>query len=188
MSTCPFFPMAKETDDEKKDESRLFREAMNDVAPIKQDRIDPHREKIKPVPVSRIQDDREVMHSLLSDHVSEEIETGDELLFQRAGIQNTVMRKLRRGHYAIEAELDLHRRTVDQSRQLINEFINTAQLQGIRCVRIIHGKGYGSEGRLPVLKNMVNSWLKQKKEVLAFCSAVPNDGGTGAVYVLLKKS
>ncbi len=179
--------MTKETDDDKKNERRLFRHAMRGVTPIKQDRIDPHRENKKPVPASRIKDDREVMDSLLSDHISEEVETGEELLFQRPGIQHNVMRKLRRGQYAIEAELDLHRRTVDQSRQLINVFINTAQVQGIRCVRIIHGKGHGSEGKLPILKNMVNSWLRQKKEVLAFCSALPNDGGTGAVYVLLAR-
>lgn len=179
--------MPKETDDNKKDDTELFREAVSGVAPLKQDRIEPHRSKRKPVPESRIQDDRDVMDSLLSDHVSEEIETGDELLFQRPGIQNTVMRKLRRGQYTIEAELDLHRKTVDQSRQLMSSFIDSAQKNGQRCVRIIHGKGYGSEGKLPILKNMVNSWLKQKNEVLAFCSALPNDGGTGAVYVLLAR-
>jgi len=170
------------------DDSKLFKNAIKGAKPLKQDSIEPHRDRPKPVPVSREADDREVMDSLLSDHVIEEVETGDELLFQRPGIQHTVMRKLRRGQYAIEAELDLHRRTVVESRQLLAAFLHNAQRDGKRCVRIIHGKGHGSEAKLPVLKNKVNSWLQQKNEVLAYCSAIPCDGGTGAVYVLLAKS
>ena len=170
------------------DDSKLFKNAIKGVKPLKQDSVEPHRDQPKPIPISREADDREVMDSLLSDHVTEEVETGDELLFQRPGIQHTVMRKLRRGQYAIEAELDLHRRTVEESRQLLATFLYNAQRDGKRCVRIIHGKGHGSVAKLPVLKNKVNSWLQQKNEVLAFCSAIPNDGGTGAVYVLLAKS
>ncbi|MDH5632976.1 MAG: Smr/MutS family endonuclease [Gammaproteobacteria bacterium] len=168
-------------------DNKLFRDAIKGITPLKQDRIEPHREKPKPVPASRDADDRDVMDSLLSDHVIEDVDTGDELLFKRAGIQTTVMRKLRRGQYAIEAELDLHRRTVDQARDLLAAFIQRAQLDGKRCVRIVHGKGYGSANKLPVLKNMVNSWLQQRNEVLAFSSATPQDGGTGAVYVLLSR-
>ncbi|MBE9515813.1 MAG: Smr/MutS family protein [Proteobacteria bacterium] len=171
----------------EEDDNKLFKDAIKGVTPLKQDNIAPHRNKPKPRPVSREADDREVMDSLLSDHIIDEVETGDELLFQRPGIQHTVMRKLRRGQYAIEAELDLHRRTVEESRQLIGSFLHNAQLDNKRCVRIIHGKGHGSTGKLPVLKNKVNSWLQQKNEVLAFCSAIPSDGGTGAVYVLLAK-
>ncbi|GMR21215.1 MAG: hypothetical protein BMS9Abin36_1814 [Gammaproteobacteria bacterium] len=165
-----------------------FHEAMAGARPLKQDRITPHSTPRKPIPEQKYRDEREVMDALLSDdYAPDEIESGDELLFKRPGIQNHVMRKLRRGQYVIEAELDLHRRTVDEARELLATFLYQAQQQGRRCIRVIHGKGYGSAGKLPVLKGRVNSWLQQKDEVLAFCSAIQRDGGTGAVYVLLKK-
>jgi len=140
------------------------------------------------VPEQTRRDQREVINSLLSDEYdSAEIETGEELLHVRPGLQQTVIRKLRRGQYAIEAELDLHGATVTQAREAVDEFLGAARERGKRCVRIIHGKGHSSVGKMPVLKGKVNSWLRQKDEVLAFCSARPNDGGTGAVYVLLKR-
>ncbi|MDH5649477.1 MAG: Smr/MutS family protein [Gammaproteobacteria bacterium] len=166
----------------------LFRQAVKDAQPLKQDRTSPYRKRRKPVPEKTREDEQEVMASLLSDGFEPaDVETGDELLFQRGGIQNTVMRKLRRGQFAIEAELDLHRRTSEEARELLNQFLVVSQQSGYRCVRVIHGKGLGSEGRVPVLKNKINSWLRQKQEVLAFSSAIARDGGTGAVYVLLKK-
>jgi len=165
----------------------LFKQAINDVRPIPQDKVSPYRTKKKAVPTKRIEDDQDVMDSLLSDHVSEEIESGEELLFQRPGIQNNVMRKLRKGQYSIEAQLDLHRMIVPEARESLVDFLVTSRKQGLRCVRVIHGKGLGSPGKLPVLKGMVNSWLKQRDDVLAFCSAPRQDGGTGAVYILLKK-
>lgn len=169
------------------DES-LFLDAVGNAKPLKQDRIGPYREPRRPVPEQRLKDDADVMENLLSDgNESPEVETGEELLFQRPGLQKKVMRKLRRGEYAIEDELDLHQRTVDQSRDDLNRFLHESRGNDFRCVRIIHGKGLGSPGKLPVLKNKVNNWLRQKDEVLAFCSATPRDGGTGAVYVLLKR-
>jgi len=174
--------------DEKDDESDLFRKAVGNIRPVKQDKIPPHRPRRKPVPEQTRRDQREVISSLLSDEYdSAEIETGEELLHIRPGLQQTVIRKLRRGQYAIEAELDLHGATVMQAREAVNEFLGDARERGKRCVRIIHGKGNSSAGKMPVLKGKVNSWLRQKDEVLAFCSARPNDGGTGAVYVLLKR-
>ena len=98
------------------------------------------------------------------------------------------MRKLRRGQYAIEAQLDLHGNTVPEARERVSTFLRDMQTQGKRCVRIIHGKGKSSEGKLPVLKGKVNAWLQQWDQVLAFCSARPNDGGTGAIYVLLRSN
>lgn len=166
----------------------LFRDAVGDTKPLKQERVQPYRERRRPVPERSLEDNSEAVENLLSDHAqTAEVETGDELLFQRPGLQNKRMRKLRRGEYDIEDELDLHRRTVDQARDDINRFLLEAQNHDCRCVRVIHGKGFGSPGKLPVLKNMVNNWLRQKDEVLAFCSAMPRDGGTGAVYVLLKR-
>ncbi len=178
------------TDNQDDDERNLFRKAVGKIRAVKQDRIHPHRKGRKPVPDQTLRDQREVMDSLLSDDYepAEDIETGDELFYARPGLQHTVIRKLRRGQYAIEAELDLHGATVVQAREAVNSFIKSARNRNKRVVRIIHGKGNTSAGKMPVLKGKVNSWLRQKGEVLAFCSARPNDGGTGAVYVLLKRT
>lgn len=165
-----------------------FRKAVGDARPLKQDKVGPHRTRRKPVPHQSLADQRAVMASLLSDEFDPaDIETGEELLFMRPGLQYTVMRKLRRGQFAIEAELDLHGRVVTEAREMVNAFLREARAGGKRCVRIVHGKGLSSAGKLPVLKGKVNSWLRQKDEVLAFCSARPAHGGTGAVYVLLKR-
>jgi len=166
-----------------------FPDAVGGVRPLKQDRITPPRKKRKPVPEQTLRDQREVIASLLSDaYEPAEIETGEELLYSRPGLQHSVMRKLRRGQYTIEAQLDLHGNTVPEARERVSAFLRDMQAQDKRCVRIIHGKGKSSEGRLPVLKGKVNAWLQQWDQVLAFCSARPNDGGTGAVYVLLRSA
>ena len=129
----------------------------------------------------------QVLQDSLSDEYDPgDIEAGDELIFSRPGIQRSVLRKLRRGQPGIEKELDLHGLTVDEARTALASFLHNCKAQGIRCARIIHGKGHSSHQQRPVLKGKINSWLRQKDEVLAFCSARPIDGGTGAVYVLLK--
>jgi DNA-nicking Smr family endonuclease len=128
------------------------------------------------------------MDSLLShEWEPDEVESGEELLFSRPGIQKSVFKKLRTGKYTVEAELDLHGMFVNEARKLVSAFINDAQARGLRCVRIIHGKGLSSPNKMPVLKNKTNQWLQQMDAVLAFSSALPVDGGTGAVYVLLKR-
>lgn len=170
------------------DDIAAFRAVTEGVRPLKQDRLSPNPRRPKPVPGQRLREHREVMASLLSDEYDAgEIETGDELMFLRPGISQSTWRKFRRGHYAIEAELDLHGRTVPEAREMLAAFLSAARARGQRSVRVIHGKGLGSAGKLPVLKGKVNSWLRQKDEVLGFCSAPRNDGGTGAVYVLLKR-
>ena len=175
------------TDQPDDSERNIFRKMVGKIRPVKQDKIHPHRQRRKPIPEQTLRDQREVLDSLLSDEYEPaDIETGDELLYTRPGLQHSVVRKLRRGQYAIEAELDLHGATVAQAREAVNTFLANARAQDKHVVRIIHGKGKSSEGKLPVLKGKVNSWLRQKSEVLAFCSARPNDGGTGAVYVLIK--
>lgn len=171
-----------------KEAAALFREHVGKIRPVRQDRVPPHRSRRKPVPEQSLRDAREVMQCLLSDDFdASEIETGEELLHVRPGLQHGVVRKLRRGLYAIEGELDLHGHTVPEARERLDEFIRVMRASGKRCVRIVHGKGKSSEGKLPVLKGKVNNWLRQKDDVLAFCSAIPRDGGTGAVYVLLKR-
>ncbi len=176
-------------DKSDKNDPVSFPDAVGGVRPLKQDRIMPPRKKHKPVPEQTLRDQRDVIASLLSDEYEPaEVETGEELLYSRPGLQHSVMRKLRRGQYAIEAQLDLHGNTVPEARERVSAFLHDMQAQDKRCVRIIHGKGKSSEGKLPVLKGKVNAWLQQWDQVLAFCSARPNDGGTGAVYVLLRSA
>ncbi len=170
------------------DERDLFRAAVADVRPLNSDRLPVEVTPPAPVPAMRQADERQVLRDMLSDGEPDDelVETGDELLFSRPGLQHGVMRKLRRGQYSIGAELDLHGMTVAEARPRLAAFLHEMQLHHVRCVRIIHGKGHGSRQRRPVLKGKVSHWLQQRDEVLAFCSARSVDGGTGAVYVLLK--
>lgn len=175
------------THDSDNDDRRLFREAIKGARLLKQDRRSPATRRHKPIPKQRQRDEQEVLASLLSDEYLPDVETGEELLYARPGVQQRVLRKFRRGQYAIEAELDLHGRTAAEARELVGTFLRQMQAGGKRCVRIIHGKGLSSAGKMPVLKVKVNHWLRQTGDVLAFCSARPQDGGTGAVYVLLRR-
>ena len=119
--------------------------------------------------------------------VSTLLDTDEHLSFRRPGIGPDVTRKLRRGDWAIQRQLDLHGlRTRRGPREQLGQFIREAHRQGLRCVRVVHGKGLGSPGKTPVLKGRVQSWLAQKKEVLAFVQARPADGGAGALVVLLQ--
>lgn len=176
-------------DDIADDERQLFRDAVKDVRRLKGSRrIQPHGlRRPSPRPRQRELDEQQVLQDMMSDPVHlEDVETGEELLFTRNGLQQKLLKKLRRGELSTEAELDLHGYTVAEARQAIAQFLPACRKQQLRVVRIIHGKGYGSFQKLPVLKTHVAHWLKQRDEVLAYCSARPVDGGTGAVYVLLK--
>jgi len=175
----------EETDDEA---TALFRKAVAGSRRLRNDKVRPYRRRIKPVPLKRIEDEQTVLKATL-EPVSHEylLDAGESLFYAQNGLQQNVIRKLKRGQLSIEAELDLHRMTSDQAYQALMEFIVQCQQLHIRCVRIIHGKGLGSKDKLPVLKNRVNSWLRQWDNVLAFCTARPCDGGAGAVYVLLKR-
>lgn len=166
------------------EDKALFRDMVGEVKPVEQQQANIAHPKPKARPLQREADDRQVLKDLLSDH-HEHIETGEELSYHQPGLQKTVLRKLRRGQYAIEAEIDLHGYRSDDARRELVQFLAECKANGARCVRVIHGKAlHRSEG--PVLKPLVNSWLRQRGDVLAFCSASPRDGGTGAVYVLLK--
>jgi DNA-nicking Smr family endonuclease len=175
--------------EEPADDEALLREALKDVAPIP----DPGKATLrprppKPVPAQRLRDDEQVLQDSLSDHIPFEVglETGDELVFLRDGLSNMVLRKLRRGHWVAQDQLDLHGLRSEEARRLLVAFLNEALAKGLRCVRIVHGKGLRSENREPVLKRKVGNWLAQRDEVLAFVQARPEDGGGGAVVVLLK--
>ena len=119
------------------------------------------------------------------DHADEADDIDDQLSFRRPGIGTDVTRKLRMGHWSIQRQLDLHGLRRDEAREALGQFIRLAHRTGLRCVRIVHGKGLGSPGKTPVLKGRVQGWLVQKSEVLAFVQARPAQGGAGALVVLL---
>ena len=179
--------MDKKDKHSKTDDAALFRAA---VGPV--DRVTSKRKGVRPPPpkpwakFSRADDRAVLEESLQQDPEVAEVETGENLSFARSGISRDVMRKLRRGKFALQGEIDLHGLTLEEARAELGDFISEAVSRRARCIRVVHGKGRRSGHRGPVLKNGVNRWLRRWDPVLAFCSAQPRDGGTGAVYVLLK--
>jgi DNA-nicking Smr family endonuclease len=148
------------------------------------------RPKPKPIPKQRILDERAALEeSQLSDITPDTLLDSDEALsFTRNGISADTLRRLRRGHWALQGQLDLHGLRTEEAREALYGFIRHSWRADRRCLRIVHGKGLGSQGRTPVLKRKVRSWLMQLNEVLAFCQAPAHEGGSGAVIVLLRSS
>jgi DNA-nicking Smr family endonuclease len=168
------------------DDAHLFREAVRDVKPLTQDA--PMPETPRPPPRARFTraDRRAVLQESLETDVGDpELASGEELVFSRDGVQSGVLRKLRRGQYRVQAEIDLHGLTVPEAKEELRAFLAHSLERHIRCVRIIHGKGLRSGHRGPVLKGAVSSVLRRVGPVLAYVSARQVDGGTGALYVLL---
>lgn len=179
--------MPGKTDSE--DDEELFRREMAGVKPLRHDKplIKPPR--VEPLPRQTRIDEQQVMRDMMADlSDSLEVETGEELVFQRPGLSYNDWRRLRRGQFVTESVLDLHGMTVIVAKAALVDFLHTCHLRQQRCVRIIHGKGNGSKGKQPILKGKLNSWLQQRNDILAFSSARSADGGTGAVYVLLRRS
>jgi DNA-nicking Smr family endonuclease len=171
------------------DETELFRLAMLGVRPHRPvPRADAGRSAPQPIPHQRRQDELDVLRELLADSEPDEIESGDTLLYRMEGVQDGVLRRLRRGHYRIESELDLHGLNRDRAKLAVAQFLARCHERDLRCVRIVHGKGNGSPNSGPVLKALLGSWLRRRKDVLAYCTARVVDGGTGAIYVLLRAS
>lgn len=167
---------------------RIFREAMSGVSPLKHDKVQHDSSKPKAKRIEPDEKENNEIHDPLSDQLHiEEVDTEETLSFCRAGIQKKVFRKLRSGSYHISDELDLHGATVKQAKKILLYYLQHAVQYENHCIRIIHGKGHRSGNNKPVLKTYVNHWLSEHERVLAFHSARPRDGGTGAVYVLLKR-
>lgn len=171
-------------------EDSAFLEAMAGVKPRPlPDHVAPERARPSTRPRSTEADEQAVLEEMMSDTLDpEDIESGDTLTYRAPGIQDSVWRRLRRGGYHIGAELDLHGLNRDQARAAVAGFLAGCQDRDVRALRIIHGKGRGSPNTGPVIKALLDGWLRRRKDVLAFCSARPHDGGTGAVYVLLRAS
>ena len=161
--------------DKMQDESEIFDQAMRGVKRLQH----------KQAAASRVHDLPARSTSAPSEIVSE---FGEELRYLRPGIQVSTLQKLRRGHFPIEATLDLHGLNSVEAKSRLLQFLQESKIEGRSAVRIVHGKGHGSIGRQPVLKSRVRQLLQETSFVLAFCSASQQDGGTGAVDVLFKKS
>jgi DNA-nicking Smr family endonuclease len=177
----------KRHDPESSRDSELFREAMRDVKPIaRAKRVDATRRKPPPRARFTAADRALVLVESLQGAGPEDLgDTGDALSFRRAGVQDRVMKKLRRGEYRVDDVCDLHGLRVDEAKEALRAFLAESLARRLRCVRIIHGKGLGSGPRGPVLKTAVNMILRKTGPVLAFTSARRVDGGTGAINVLL---
>ncbi len=176
-------------DDISPEDSKLFRSTIGAVEPVqKPERISSDKPRPKPYPYQTRRTEAEVLMEMANADIEmADVETGEELLYKRAGIQNQLFKRLRRGQFIVEAELDLHGLTMSLAKRELTDFLNTCRYYNRRCIRIIHGKGRGSRDGKPVLKIHVNHWLRMYDDVLAFCSARQVDGGTGAIYVLLRQ-
>lgn len=172
-------------------ERELFALTVGPVQPLRRHaHARPERPRPAPEPRQRLRDEAAVLREAISDEFDVEslLDTDEALSFRRRGIGPEVVRKLRRGVWAIQAQLDLHGLRRDEAREALGAFLRAAVRDGLRCVRVVHGKGNGSPGREPVLKAKVRAWLVQKDEVIAFAQARAQDGGHGALLVLLKPS
>ena len=175
----------------RQQEAEVFRRAVADVAPIAPTgRLAPSPSAVPPIARQHLLDERNALAQSLSDEIDIErlLETDDRLSFCRAGVGPESLRKLRRGHWVTQAQLDLHGLRTDDAREAVATFLSQCVRDGLRCVRVIHGKGLGSINRKPVLKEKVMRWLTQRQEVIAFCQAPPFAGGGGALLVLLKST
>lgn len=183
---------ARAAEDKKREaERQLFARAVGAVQPLP-DRKQARLPSAPAEPVARQfqQDEAAALRDSLSDgfDVGTLLDTDEALSFRRPTVGPEVTRKLRKGDWAIQREIDLHGLRSDEARLALTSFIRDAHKHGIRCVRVVHGKGLGSPGKTPVLKSKVHSWLVQKNQVMAFVQAKPAEGGAGALVVLLTPS
>jgi DNA-nicking Smr family endonuclease len=170
-------------------EKNLFVRAVGAVTTLDHaPRVSLSPEPSKPLAQQQRLDDVNVLRESLSDDfdVSTLLDTDDELSYRSQGIGTDVTQKLRKGHWSLQGQIDLHGLRSDEAREALGQFIRDATKRGWRCVRVVHGKGLGSPGKTPVLKAKVQRWLVQKTEVLAFVQAKGSEGGAGALVVLLK--
>jgi DNA-nicking Smr family endonuclease len=181
----------REQEARERRERELFARSVGPVHGLKDRGLaDLDRPRPLPEPQQRALDEQSVLREAISDEFDVEtlLDTDEALSFRRLGVGPEVVRRLRRGDWVIQAQIDLHGLRRDEAREQLATFLREAVKQGLRCVRVVHGKGNGSPGREPVLKAKVKTWLVQKNEVIAFTQARASDGGNGALVVLLRPS
>lgn len=179
----------KDSDNSPEDDVSLFRRHMGDAKPLRPTEKAPaHRPRVTAKARFKRQDERAALRESLEANIDEsETGAGESLRYHRPSVGRRTMRKLARGNFSVQDEIDLHGMTVPEAKEALQEFIGECELRGLTCIRVVHGKGLGSGNRGPIIKGKVNKWLRQWNAVLAFVSARQVDGGTGAVYVLLRK-
>ena len=171
------------------DDREALRRALAGVQPLAKPRRQPlHKPAPPPVPTQTLRDERAVLAESVAGPLSvdDALDSGIELTYLRDGVSRQVLRRLRRGHWVVQDGLDLHGMNRVEAAQQVAEFVRAAAARGLRCVRIVHGKGLGSKNREPVLKGKLRAWLTPRDEVLAYCQAPAAEGGSGALLVLLK--
>ena len=176
------------------EEIALFQAAVSDVKPLPQDKVAPplpepprtRQRQNKPTITAAKEKSAEKSNDLFFSDQFEPPTAEGPLSFAQSGVSPQVRRQLKRGEFPRQAELDLHGLTVAQARETLTQFLYQCKAKKFRCVIIIHGKGHRSTGNPAVLKSRVNHWLPHWNQTLAFCSALPTEGGTGALYLLLK--
>lgn len=169
------------------DDARLFREAIGPIRPLKEAApAPPAAPRPAPEPVQAMLDEAHVVDELLTHPLDASIEGGDEITYLKPGQQHRLLQRLRRGQFSVQAEIDLHDMTSSVAREAIRRFLDDSRREGALCVRIVHGKGLRSKAQGPVLKQLTDTMLRRRADVLAFTSARPAQGGTGAVIVLLQ--
>lgn len=170
-------------------EAKAFALAMSGVQPLPDtNRANLNTPQPRPRPRQSIADEQAALHESLHGRIElqDRLEGGDEPNHLRIGVAANVLRDLRRGRWVVQSEIDLHGMNRDEARQALAAFLADSLHRGIRCVRVVHGKGLGSPQKLSILRQLVRGWLAQRIEVLAFCQAKPHDGGEGALIVLLQ--
>jgi len=169
-------------------QSDIFQQAIKGVRPMKNDRIDLYAnpENSCPFKDKNNYDDAAIQLNISDQSETRDVSGEEFIFFARSGLQFKTQKQLRQGKIPVEDHLDLHGFSIEEARESLLEFIDFAQKQQIRCIRLVHGKGYRADTSRPVLKNMINRWLRQHPAILGFSSAQARDGGTGAIYILLK--
>ena len=175
------------------DDFSLFKNEIRGVKPIKHDRADTGKPKADRAQLAKLRQNAIVRSNTtiidgLSDQFVIDVGPEDQLSWARDGVQESQMRKLKLGQIAFEGSLDLHGMTVEKARETLWEFLGEAVRLEVRCVRVTHGKAVRLDGKRPMIKSHVNTWLRQHSQVLGFCSCQARHGGAGAVYVMLKRT
>ena len=177
------------SDDQWEDDKRLFRAAVGNVRRLRANHVPPTKRRVPPRARFSRADEAAVLFESLNASLEPDpaLSNGDDLVYLAPGTQRRLLVHLRRGRYAIQGHLDLHGLTVTQAKAACDEFLAASSKQGRRCLRIVHGKGLRSARGHGVIKAVVSGWLARRDDVVAYCSAPPHDGGTGALYVLLRR-
>ncbi|UYZ82997.1 Smr/MutS family protein [Entomomonas sp. E2T0] len=178
----------------KDDDISLFRAEMKGVKPIKYDKADISKKTKDKLQIKTLKENaantltKENIIDGLSDQFVIDVEPEEFLYWANNGVQESQMRRLKAGQIPFAGSIDLHGLTVDQSRKLLWEFLDEATKLEIRCVRVTHGKALRKDKSKPIIKSYINTWLRQHPQILGFCSCQPKHGGTGAVYIILKRT